>query len=268
MKMIIADLDGTLVSKKEVTNETKETIHALKQSGHLFTIATGRHMDATKDMVDLFDVHLPVICGNGSIIYDFDAQKIIHKQTILDKTVLDIMSLCDIYNVDFLMYTTKDIVTTHEGYHKLSSKIGDFKVKVVNRKMLGDFIHLGVIKILVIDERDDVIEDMKKRLDIYKDLHYVQSQPTFLDIGHVLSTKGRALSLLAKHLCISLKDVIAIGDQENDISMIEAAGIGIAMGDGQEMLKKKADYITSPFHENGFTKAINDLLLAKKQRNT
>ena len=96
----------------------------------------------------------------------------------------------------------------------------------------------------------------------------VYNQPTFLDIGHVLSTKGRALSLLAKHLCISLKDVIAIGDQENDISMIEAAGIGIAMGDGQEMLKKKADYITSPFHENGFTKAINDLLLAKKQRNT
>jgi Cof subfamily protein (haloacid dehalogenase superfamily) len=263
MKMIIADLDGTLVLKKQVTQKTIETIKKIKEEGHLFTIATGRHMNATREMVRLFDVHLPVICGNGSIIYDFNQEKIIFQQTILDETVLSIMTLCDLYGVDFLLYTTKDIVATKKAADKLMSRIGSFDVKLVERSELESFITLGVIKVLVIDERVDVIESLKKALNPKKDIHYVQSQTAFLDIGHVLSTKGRALKILAEQLQMNMKNVIAIGDQENDISMIETAGFGISMGDGDEALKKSADYITQSFHDEGFFEAMKNLVLKK-----
>lgn len=263
MKLIVADLDGTLVLKKQVTKETLETVKKIKEEGHLFTIATGRHMDATRDMVRLFDVHLPVICGNGAIIYDFDQDKIIHQQTILAETVQSIMALCDVYDVDFLLYTTKHIVSTKKASEKLFSRIGSFDVKLVEKHELEQYIELGVIKILVIDDRNDVISSLKKALHTKKDVHYVQSQTSFLDIGHALSTKGRALKILSEHIQISLKHVIAIGDQENDISMIENAGVGVSMGDGDEALKKSADFITKTFHEEGFSEAINHLLFNK-----
>ena len=62
-------------------------------------------------------------------------------------------------------------------------------------------------------------------------------------------------------MSVDIKDVLAIGDQENDISMIKYAGIGVAMGDGEESLLKVADFVTKPFHEEGFNFAVEQLIL-------
>jgi len=257
MKLIIADLDGTLVHQQKITDKTKETIKKLKDAGHMFTIATGRHMHATKEIARQLNVLYPVICTNGAFIYDFNKDVVIHEQTIDSATVLEVMTFCDNKEIDYLLYTTKGIIATNVSRQKLVQRIGTFEAVVVPLDEMNRHIQLGVIKILVIDDDIAHIKTLKNYLDDLTELHYVQSQPSFLDIGHYLSTKGNALKKLTQYLNINLEDVLAIGDQENDISMIEVAGIGVAMGNGQEALKKAADFITKTYDEDGFAHAID-----------
>lgn len=257
MKLIIADLDGTLVEKKQVSNQTKETLRKLKEQGYLFTIATGRHMVATKELAKILEVDLPVICGNGAIIYDYKKDEIIRKEVLDPKTVESIMDLCFDHQVSFLMYTTKYVVATDEAKDKIHAQIGYFDTHVVKKEQLKDYIDIGVFKILAIDQHHEKLMHIKKELMHLNDIYMVQSRPIFLDIGSHETNKGNTVKNLAGLLHIDIKDVLAIGDQENDIEMIKTAGIGIAMGNGHKNLKAVADDVTDTYEQDGFTKAID-----------
>ncbi|AUD63844.1 hypothetical protein BK010_09675 [Tenericutes bacterium MO-XQ] len=261
MKLVIADLDGTLVHKQFVSKDTLKTIKKLKEKGVLFTIATGRHMVATKELAEKLEVYLPVICGNGAIIYDFKNDEIIHQEILSDNILHRIIDRCFEDNLDFLMYTTKYVVATEQAANKIHQKIGMFDTHIVEKEQLKDYIKTGVFKILVIDERIQMLKTLKHDLSDSKEISMVQSQPFFLDIGHHLSDKGRTVLKLAHLLGVDIKDVLAIGDQENDITMIETAGLGIAMGNSHIELKKVADEITDTYQNEGFTKAIKKHIL-------
>jgi Cof subfamily protein (haloacid dehalogenase superfamily) len=256
MKLIIADLDGTLVEKKQVSDQTKKTLKKLKEQGYLFTIATGRHMVATKELAEILEIDLPVICGNGAIIYDYKKDEIINQEVLDPKTVESIMDLCFDHKVSFLMYTTKYVVATEEAKDKIHAQIGYFDTHVVKKEQLKDYIDIGVFKILAIDEHHEKLMHIKKELSYLNDIHMVQSRPIFLDIGHKDTNKGNTIKHLAKLLDVNIEDVLAIGDQENDITMIQTAGIGVAMGNGHIELKRVADEITDTYEQDGFTKAI------------
>ncbi len=260
MKLIVADLDGTLVLKQLTTEKTKETIKTIKQKGFLFTVATGRHYHAAQSFIEMFDVDLPVICSNGAFIYDFKKKEILHQQLIEERVVSRIMKACDEVGVDFLVYTTQAIYATDRAKQKLMARIGDVRVQVKDRYELDHVTSEGVVKVLVIEDEDIKRMTLKKKLDSEPTVKYVQSQPSFLDIGHKLSEKGNALAILAKHLGIEQHEILAIGDQENDISMIKYAGIGVAMGDGEPTLLEVADFITTSFDDEGFSHAIETLI--------
>lgn len=260
MKLIVADLDGTLIHKKWMSNETIHTIKKLQEEGYMFTIATGRHMQATKSFVKELNIIYPVICTNGGVIYDFQHNVVIHQEVIPSTVVYHVLNLLNHYALNYLIYTTKDIVSFQNAKDKLEERIGLIESKVITEQDIHKHVEMGVLKILIIDERDSMINHIKQQLSQIPQLNMVQSQASFLDIGSNLASKGRALRMLAKHLNVALEDIIAIGDQENDISMIEVAGIGVAMGQGDEILKSKADYITKSFEEEGFTFAINEIV--------
>ena len=263
MKLIVADLDGTLLHKKFISSKTIDTIKKLKDQGYLFTLATGRHMQATKRIVDELKIELPVICTNGAFIYDFNSNRVIHQEEIPIEIVENTLQLLNKNDLDYLIYTTKHIVSTLRSKEKLEERIGQVNSKIITHETLKAEIKQGVLKILVIDDHDDMLQHIKDILIKESSLHMVQSQKSFLDIGYYKASKGRALELLAKHLSIDTAEIIAIGDQENDISMIEVAGIGVAMGQGDEVLKLKADYITKSFEDEGFTYVMNELVFNK-----
>lgn len=263
MKLVIADLDGTLVHKQYVTKETLKTIKELKEQGILFTIATGRHMVSTRELALRLEVDLPVICGNGAIIYDFKHNHIIHQEVLSDEILHQIIDRCFENDLDFLMYTTKDVVATQQAADKIFQKIGKFDTHVVEKAQLRDFVKTGVFKILVVDERVEKLKSLKAYLSTSKEISMVQSQPFFLDIGHHLSHKGGTVQRLVDMLNINIKDVLAIGDQENDITMIQTVGLGVAMGNSHEALKQVADDITDTFENEGFTKTIKKHIFNK-----
>ena len=259
MYLIISDLDGTMIHRSKYTNKTLETVKQLKNTEHIFTIATGRHLNATRKIVENFDIKYPVICSNGAVIYDFSIEKILYQQSIEQARVIEIIDHCNQLNLSYLIYTTKIIyASSTKVYEAFTKRVGTFNVVMLDD--LKDVFDQGVTKILVIEEDKQLIDQLKENIKNIDDISYVQSQPTFLDIGHINANKGHALMKLKAFINHPIDQVIAIGDQENDIQMIEQADIGIAMGDGHPHLLGKADFITKPFEDDGFALAMKKFI--------
>lgn len=263
MKLVVADLDGTLVHQKKMSEGTLETIKKLKEEGVYFTVATGRHKDATRKLVNDLGIEIPVVLTNGACIYDYQKEEIIFADPINQTDLIEILKIIKEKEVSYLIYTSKRIVSNEVSKDKLEKRIGQFESTVVSYDKLYQYFDEGVLKVLVIEDEDDKLNNLKKELEAFDSIYLLQSQPKFLDIGNKMASKGRALERLVKSIGISLDDVLAIGDQENDLSMIEVAGVGVAMGNAEEILKTHANFITKPVTEDGFSYAI-DTLVRKK----
>jgi Cof subfamily protein (haloacid dehalogenase superfamily) len=256
MKLVVADLDGTLIHSKGFTKETLKTVKKLHEKGVIFTIATGRHILTAKKYIDEIDIQHPVIYSNGAYIYDHKNQKVIHQALIDKKTALKTMEVCESNNLDFILYTVDHVYATKKARDNLISMIGKYDIEVLSENELKSSVKNGAIKILVFDSDVERIKEARIILSQIHGVYLLQSSKNYLDIGHHSVNKGSALSILAKYLNVSLEDTMAIGDQENDIKMIQVAGVGVAMGDGNPLLKDEADYITKPFDEDGFSYAV------------
>lgn len=262
MKMIIADLDGTLISKKFMSPSTRRTIERLQQNGFIFTVATGRHKDAVRNLVKELKIDYPVICTNGALIYDFKSEQMLHQDSVDSSIVYQVIEILNAKRADYLLYTTQSIVSSASAKARLESKIGPFESVVAEPKDWPSYIALGILKILVIEPDAERFNILRKRLEQVNDVYVLSSQPTFIDIGNKIANKGRALERLTQYLNVPLDKVLSIGDQENDITMIEKAGIGVAMADGDALLKNKANFVTKSFDQEGFSYAIQTLIKA------
>ena len=116
-----------------------------------------------------------------------------------------------------------------------------------------------VNKVLAIDYNNaDKINRLEKELPkIFPDLYIVKSTPYFLEFSNKEASKYCAVKFLQDYLGLKQEETLAIGDQNNDISLLKAGGIKVAMGNATEELKKCADYITDTVYNDGFIKAIN-----------
>lgn len=263
MKLVVADLDGTLIHSKGFTKETLKTVKKLKEKGIIFTIATGRHMITAKKYIDEINILYPVIYSNGAYIYDHKNQKVIHESLIDSLTALKTMEVCKSNHLDFILYTVDHVYATKKARDKLISMIGKYDIEVLNEDELKSSVKNGAIKILVFDSDVERIKEARSILSQIQGVYLLQSSKNYLDIGHHSVNKGSALSILASYLNVSLEDTMAIGDQENDIQMIQVAGVGVAMGDGNILLKNEANYITKSFDKNGFSFAVDRNILNK-----
>jgi Cof subfamily protein (haloacid dehalogenase superfamily) len=119
-----------------------------------------------------------------------------------------------------------------------------------------DFSKLNKVLAINYDENfiNKLIEELREK---YPEIYVVRSFKYFCEIANKEATKGNAIKFLANKYGIKIEEVMAIGDQNNDIEMVETAGVGVAMGNGTEEIKKAADYITTSVDEDGFVKAVN-----------
>src|SRR5574344_1647731 len=125
----------------------------------------------------------------------------------------------------------------------------------------------NVNKILAInyEDADSVTKWVKTLNKKFPDLYIVKSTPYFCEISNVEAKKSCAVEFLSKYWGIKKEEVLAIGDQNNDIELLKAGGIKVAMGNGTDEIKKYADYITDTVDNNGFVKAIEKFVLKNEE---
>lgn len=260
-KIVAVDMDGTLLNDdKHISDYNLEMINKAVNSGVKFVIASGRIPAGLKFYEDTVSKNQPMICCNGSIILD-DNKQTIYSNCIDKESILKVIDVLREYKDTYYHFYSEDIIYGEqfdfaiEKFYKFNRKT-DRKLRMEIR-IIGDAkeyiknTNSDINKIVVVDKDLKYLDELRKRLDDIPGIETTKSDISNIEIGSKGSNKGNGLRLLASHYDIPLEECIAIGNDENDISMIECAGLGVAVKNAREYIKGHAGYVTEKDNNNG-----------------
>lgn len=249
-KILFTDMDETLLTTdKQISRRVYDTVWEFIAEGGSFVLSSGRPLQSimeTRDRLDLPVKGTYIISYNGALVYDCDAAAPL-MECLLDKEqVSAIQKLADANNIHVHTYKNEVIVTPKED-EELAYYRRIIKIPYAVSADLSASIDRGTYKLLGIELYDhDRLERFRLAIkDSFSDtVNAFYSNPNYLEICRGDVSKGNAVRFLCGHLGVDVSHTVAAGDQYNDISMLEAAGIGVAMCNGIDALKEAADYVT------------------------
>ncbi len=253
-KIFFTDLDGTLLNdQKEITPKTKELLCRLKEDGHYFVIITGRPLMSALEVrreLPVSDKNLYLVASNGGVIYDVEHQKILKENRLTLEQVEHYLNHCEKKGVHSHTYRDDAVVSKRQSEELTFYQKTVHIPSLITDDILGN-LDKPPFKSIAISADREKLEAVKRELTPWaKDQVYLMfSNDKLLEMIPITSGKGAALIWLSEYLKVDIADTMAAGDQENDRAMIEAAGLGVAMLNGVEDVKKIADRIT-PFDNN------------------
>ncbi|ERT69106.1 hypothetical protein HMPREF0202_01073 [Cetobacterium somerae ATCC BAA-474] len=257
-KLIVSDLDGTLVDKnKNVSEYTKKIVTLLKERGIEFIIATGRSYKGAKHIYDTLELNGEIVCNNGTTIYNNKGELIF--QRTLDSNIVNEVFKKSLEEdcVFFATYGTQ--VYIEEG---TIDKANTFLYNPLEDPIEINLENINLYtfeKIVLMDRDGEKLKHLSSYFNKYDEVNAFISQEDYLDIVHFETSKGKALEMIAKLKNISLKHTIAFGDAFNDYEMLKVAGKGLVMKNGFEDLKKEFDTLDLTNDENGVAKYLSTL---------
>lgn len=249
-KIFFSDLDGTLLTKeKKISDKTKKALDEFVAAGNHFAICTGRGLDNVLDVVRELDLDYPgmyLICYNGAQIYDNDAGRDLFRIGVPLDLIPGIFETASEYGVHVHTYTADSLISPDNG-EEMQYYNRVIKRPVIVTEDVVSALPEAPCKVIAIELHDlEKLERFRKAImDKYSDMvTTVYSNPNYLEVFMKEAGKGSAVVRLSEHLGIPIENTIAAGDEQNDISMIEAAGLGIAMINATDIVKESADVIT------------------------
>lgn len=263
IKLIAIDLDGTLVnSQKQLSRENYEALHYAHQQGVKIVLCTGRPYLAMKHLVEEIGLNTEddyIITFNGSQIQGASDGRVLASYTISRDEMLTwyeetnrLALPLNVIDQDWVYEPTSYPEGRPSWYvdrvTSAPSKLKDF----------NEFPADHQFNKLVISQEPDYIQSGVQAFNpnLASQYNIVRSHPHLYEIGQQGVSKGNALKELGKQLGIDMADMMAIGDEDNDMSMIEMAGIGVAMGNAIDPVKEIAQYVTATNDESGVAQAI------------
>jgi len=250
-KIFFSDLDGTLLtSKKEISEKTRKALDEFVSCGNRFAICTGRGLDNVIPVAEKLGLNYPgmfLVCFNGAEIYDWDKKTSILHIGIPFELIPQIFGIAERSGIHCHTYTPDYMITPadDEEIHYYNRVIQ--RPYVVTKDIVSK-LPMEPCKVIGIELHDhEKMEAFRKEIDskLGDRLTTVYSNPYYLEIFMKEAGKGSAVLRLSQMLGIRIEDTIAAGDEKNDISMIEAAGVGIAMINASEEVRKTADVVTA-----------------------
>ena len=253
-KIIFTDIDGTLLdSKSQVPKKTAEFMHQLNNENNIpVVLVSARMPSGMRGIRAELGVHSPMVCYGGGYILD-EKEQCIFNQTLEGDMVKELLELMqslpeisiNIYSYDNWYVYEKDKWVCQE------EEITGIQATVLEEESVektGAFFE--VHKFLCMGEPQK-IEELEQKIKESFPVAVCRSKPTYLEIMPKQVSKGNALAVLGDYYKITREEMVAFGDGENDIEMIQYAGKGVAMANGVRMLKEAADSITLSNDEEG-----------------
>jgi Cof subfamily protein (haloacid dehalogenase superfamily) len=269
IKLVVSDMDGTLL-RDDLTLSKKniDAIKKIREKGIHFAFATGRPDQLMREYVDIVQLKEPIIMANGSIVGNpFQVERVFEKG--IDKFVVDnIIHYLEEKNMTYMVYTKEAIYCKDNERYRLFKKRNE--TLSANRRSLfiatehpKDLIEDDqvVYKILVIEQNQELYNSAYTYFNNLDDIVVFQSHVKFIDINPANTDKGKGLKMLADYYGIDMSEIVAFGDQQNDINMIKEVGIGVAMQNAIPELKAVANDITLSNMEDGFAHWVEKNIL-------
>ena len=257
IKLVATDIDGTIfIPEKEFTLEVKNCIKKLSNNGIKVVLVTGRMNAAASRIAKDLELDTPVVSYQGGLVVENG--KTLYERYLTEEQTSRILEWAkvsgenihiNLYNNDIL-YSEKECYEVQRYCNNLHT---EYTVKNFS-EIKKDKIN----KLLAIDySNPEKISRYEKELqEIFPDLYIVKSTPYFLEFSNPEASKKCAVEFLQNYWSLKKEEILTIGDQNNDIALLQAGGIKVAMGNATEELKAIADYITDSVYDNGFVSAM------------
>jgi Cof subfamily protein (haloacid dehalogenase superfamily) len=265
-KLVAIDMDGTLLnSDHALTPRLISAVHEATQKGVHVVLASGRPtagMLLTINELGLTSDDHYMLAYNGSLSLKVASQNVLRSRLLTAQDAVELQQLALQLGVNTHAFcTTNGLITPkHNKYAERESSVNNVPIKVLDYQQLSP--QQAIIKVLLTGEPehlDSVIDEIPKAL--YERYTIVRSAGIFLEFMHKGSGKGSAVQALTESLGLSREQVICIGDQGNDISMLEYAGLGVAMGNADREVKAIANYTTSDNDQYGVAQVLEKFIL-------
>lgn len=227
-------------------------------------LVTGRMHCAALPVAKELGLETPIISYQGGLIKTYDGETLFQENLNSDYAK-EIIKWARENNIHINLYLDDKLFVEHDNDIVKSYTDGKFIDYTVCN--FDDLEIKNVNKILAIDLTDPekVTGWVNLLREKYPDLYIVKSTPYFCEIGSKDAKKSKGVQFLCHMWGIKPEDVLTIGDQNNDIDLVQCGGIGVAMGNGTPELKECADFVTDTVENDGFVKAINKFVIQPQE---
>jgi hypothetical protein len=261
-RLLVCDLDGTLLQDHHyVSDRARRAIVAARECGVHVTLATGRSYQSTLLHAQSLGIDQPLICYQGALIRDIITGQTLWRVTIEPDLVDEAIQLSQAEGWHLILYADEDIFLTEHRYSEDTYRqmLGPTYRRVND---LRSALYDGIIKVtFMADEGLTPTIEARMRQLFADRIEVLQSHPMFVEGLPRGSSKGSALAWLAQRIGVPQGEVMAIGDQDNDASMLRWARLGVAMGNGSQHCRQIADWIAPAIEEDGAAVAIERFVL-------
>jgi Cof subfamily protein (haloacid dehalogenase superfamily) len=262
ISLLIADVDGSLVTKEKVlTPRAQAAVKALHGAGIAFAITSGRPPRGMAMLIEPLALRTPIAGFNGGIFIKPD-MTIIEEHLIAPDAAERAVKLILDHRIDVWVYSGNDwFVRDPEAPHVAREQSTvKFPPTVVDD--LGAALHRAVKIVGISDDLDLVARCEKDAQDaLGAQVSAARSQPYYLDVTHPKANKGTVATTLSKLLSVPLAEIATIGDMPNDVLMFRKSGVSIAMGNASAEVQQQARFVTASYNDEGFAKAVERYVL-------
>lgn len=280
LQLIVSDMDGTLLNEKmEISETNAEAIRAAERKGIPFVIATGRGYTEAKPLLEEKNIQCPLISLNGGQMFN-EKGDIVKNVGLLKDSVRQMIDIIESQGLYYEMTTSKGIFSNNKAKrietvasllyelnadttYKMAVALASARLEVMNINYTDDYSQLiedetiEIIKVIVFSASGQpILNPLAKEINKLGELAITSSFENNIEINHAKAQKGIAVKEMADQLNIPLENVMTIGDNNNDLSMLEVAGYSFAMANGTVEAKNAAKYSTSSNEKNGVGEAI------------
>lgn len=270
-KLVAIDMDGTLLnSKSEVTPFTGKVINELTDRGIIVVFVTGRLLAGVKIFPQIIKSNRWVIACNGAYTINTGHNSVSFDNPLRIPDCMKIVKLLKSNSVIFQYLTFDQIVGEKidkrmKYYYEVNSRLPEkrrIRLRTVDNCLEAIQKEKSIYKILMNLDCDDEFHNILRQINEVSNVSVYKSGKGLYDMMNKGVSKGAALEMLAGTLKIKRDEIIAIGDSQNDISMLEFAGTAIAMGNADEEVKKAAGYLADTCDNDGAARILKELLLS------
>jgi Cof subfamily protein (haloacid dehalogenase superfamily)/HAD superfamily hydrolase (TIGR01509 family) len=259
IRMLIADVDGTLVTKDKVlTDRARQAVAQLRAAGVLFGVTSGRPPRGMAMLTRPLNLTTPVAAFNGGMLVRPDLTTVIEQRTVSLAVASEVVDFLEESGLDVWVYRGVDWFIRDPDAFRVAreQRTVQFAPTVVRdiRSVLE-----GAVKIVGVSADYPLVVRCEAELRQRVGSHATaaRSQPYYLDVTHVDANKGMVVRLASQYLKIPVEQIAVIGDMPNDVLMFAVAGTSIAMGNSSPEVKRTARHVTTSNDEEGFANAVD-----------